>query len=169
MLSHQLKIVRKRRRYKTIQWKRRLDWRLRLQEAYNTCAQWQDSTLASFSYLSYFLAIFASAVPEALSQLSSNLGSATVITALLVATIQASCFRGGIQCDHRYYILFMYMTDEVLALANPLASRYEYGWTNPRPLPPQGQPWTVNVLNLAPKTVYLGKTIFLFPLAWTRW
>ena len=95
MLSSQLKLVRQRRRLKTVQWKDRLDRHLRCYgEAKDIGQHLIHSVLLSFTYVSHLLATAISAVPEAVCQ--TSLPSVNVIAAMTALAIQTAILCGAL-------------------------------------------------------------------------
>ena len=96
MLSRQLQLVRQKRRFKTVKWKKRLDRHLRCYgEAQDITQHLIDSMLLSFTYISHFLVTGISAVPEAVH----HTASLNVIVAMTSVSIQMAILCGALGCE----------------------------------------------------------------------
>jgi hypothetical protein len=97
MLSTQQILVRKTRRCKTLEWKKGLDRRLRVQEAWDTGFHARDAARAILAYWSPFLTYCLSLISETIVQFSSQLSVGCAVAAVLGIAVQFSCLFGVLQ------------------------------------------------------------------------
>ena len=96
MLSLQRRLVRQRRHRKTLEWKEKLDHRLRFKDAtLDMCRCLLDSITLSFTFFLPILTLGISAVPEIISQ-TTHFQSMEVISALLGAALLLSVLCGAL-------------------------------------------------------------------------
>jgi hypothetical protein len=96
MPSLQLRLVRQRRRRKTVEWKEKLDSRLRFKDAtLDMCRCLLDAISLSFAFVSPILALAISAIPEFVSR-TPHLQPMQVSAALLGMALQLSVLCGAI-------------------------------------------------------------------------